>query len=361
VPSLLDLYRTTLPYPPAEAIELYWNWRYRKNPLDDGGAPVFWVAKHGGRVVGALGQMPVLVDVVGGPLRAYWAVDFMVHPSHQGQGLGKRLMRHFRESNELVLSMGYAPDSVTSRIVRSVGFQACEPLPYLFKFYTLRPLAHRFRWTSPVAGGLSRMTRPWLGRLGVRSSTTALVTVAELSRFDESFDRLWRRVAGESPVTVRRTSGTMNWRYFDAPLFRYRAVGAWRDGELGGCLVFKVVEADELVYATIAEMVVPRPELAIQESLLAWALERCAEKRVDVVKSLVSPPHLVRLLRRVGFVSLGRGSDFVVSLRRADGVPRMSDGALRGDAWYLTKGDCDLDMTADFVGQRGHARAAAKG
>jgi hypothetical protein len=164
-----------------------------------------------------------------------------------------------------------------------------------------------------------------------------------MARFDPAFDSLWRQVALEFPVTVRRTHGTMNWRYFDNPFFRYRAIGAWRDKNLAGCLVLKVVRGATLTYGTIPEIVAARGDRAVQTALLGWALEVFERERVDVVKALATPPYLARLLRSAGFVPLGKGCDFVIAA-----ASDLSRTLLNGRGWYLTKGDADLDMVPDF-------------
>ena len=122
--SLFELYRRVVVFPDAESITEYWQWRFGRNPFDDGTRPPFWVAKRDRNIVGALAQVPVILDVAGHPIRAYWAADFMVDPEVRGRGLGKQIFSRYRESNPMVLSMGYSPNSVTSRVARAVGFRS---------------------------------------------------------------------------------------------------------------------------------------------------------------------------------------------------------------------------------------------
>ena len=199
-------------------------------------------------------------------------------------------------------------------------------------------------WLAPLTPVLAGLSRPLFRAFGQRFAyDPGDVVLAELDRFDFTFDPLWQQVASEFSVTARRTHATMNWRYFDNPFFRYRAVGAWRDNGLAGCVVLKVVRGEALTYGTIPELIAPQGDRVVQTALLKWALRAFERERVDVVKALGSPPHLARLLRSAGFLPLGKGCDFVISI--ASDLPSI---LLDRKAWYLTKGDCDLDMAPDF-------------
>jgi hypothetical protein len=72
---------------------------------------------------------------------------------------------------------------------------------------------------------------------------------------------------------------------------------------------------------------------------------------VDVVKTLASAPHLNALLRRAGFRALGKPCDFVIGV--GPGADAGISGSRDSATWYLTKGDCDLDMVPDFMTHAG--------
>lgn len=345
LPALFDLYRQVMAFPPSDSYEQYWMWRYTLNPFDDGTRPAFWVVRSARKIIGGMAQMPVVANVEGTEVEARWAGDLMVDPAFRGQGIGKLIFDNYREANRLSISMGYAPDSVTSRIARSVGFKWFPPFTFLFKFYSVRLLAERLSWFKPAVHALSALSRP-VFRLARRRFDHAPedVVLMEMDCFGSTFDSLWRRVASEFPVSVRRTYSSMNWRYFDNPFFSYQALGAWRDAELVGCLVLKVVHGEALTYGTIPELVAAREDRVVQTALLGWALEVFERERVDVVKALGSPPYLSSLLKSAGFLPLGKGCDFVISK-----APDLPSVLLDCNAWYLTKGDCDLDIVPDFL------------
>lgn len=350
LPSLFDLYRRVMAFPPPGSVETYWDWRFRRNPFDKGTGPIFWVAKQRGRIVGGIARMPAILNVEGQEIESHWAADFMVDPGHRGQGLGRRIFDHYRATSDVAISMGYAPDSATSRIARSVGFECLSPFPYLFKFYSPRLLSDRFPWGSRFGETLVNVSRPLFKLTGGtwKHDAPPDVHLEPIVRFDAAFDALWARVASDFPVTVRRTHATMNWRYFENPFFRYRTAGAWRSGELVGCLVLKVVRGERFSYGTIPEIVVPKAEEAVQQALLAWALGEFEEAKVDVVKSLLSPGCLSRLLRRAGFFAIGKGCDFVFAVSHGLS-PLVSRACGISGGWYLTKGDGDCDIVPDFM------------
>ncbi len=349
LPALFDLYRTVLRFPPPDALAEYWDWRFRRNPCDDGARPTYWVLKRGARLVGGIAQMPVVGDVGARTVRAYWAADFMVHPEERGRGLGRRLFAHCREASGVVLSMGPPADSATGRIAREVGFRPLPSVPYLFRLSSLAPILARLPCPPAVAAALRPISRLVLAasRPVRRARRDVRCDLRELARFDGAFDRLWEEVAMDGGARVRRTHETMNWRYADNPFYRYRCVGAWAGGRLRGCLVLKVVRGARFDYGTVPELIVPTGEEDIARTLLAWALDRFREARVDVVKALMSTPFLSRVLRGGGFRPLGHGCDVVLAVdsAAATGLDERAAAAL---PWYLTKGDSDLDVVPDF-------------
>jgi GNAT superfamily N-acetyltransferase len=348
LPLLFDLYRDVLAFPPAESLGDYWRWRYDENPFNQDADPLFWVTKHDGKIVGALGQMPLVLEVDGTSLQVYWAADFMVAPAFRGRGLGTSLFRHARQVSDVVVSMGYPQGSATSRTARAAGFHPFPRRPYLFKLYSLRPVTERLPIPSAMTRKLAKLVAPFLQTLGTHPRLHGSLTLRAISRFDRTFDHLWERVRPRTGVVFQRSHETMNWRYLSTPFFRYHMVEAWRSGGLAGCLVLKITSTAGLIYATIPELITAVDDAAAQESLLAWALARCEATGVDVVKTLVSSPSLEQLLRRSGFRALGKGSDFVLSLAPGR-EPPCSPTLLRHDMWHVTKGDGDLDMVPDFA------------
>jgi hypothetical protein len=230
-----------------------------------------------------------------------------------------------------------------------VGFQGLPPIPYLFKPLTTKPLTASLplaRFWGPVLAGLSAPVLRRVGRLRPRSKSS--LRVEEISRFTASFDALWATAAADVGVVARRDYASMNWRYFDNPFQRYRVLGAWDGTALAGCVVFKAVQHAVFNFGTIAEIVAPAGAVDVQQRLLGRAIEELEAARTDIVKSLASAPHLSGLLRRAGFRALGPGSDFVVSVA-PDLDPSLATAVRVSEAWYLTKGDCDLDIVPDFL------------
>jgi GNAT superfamily N-acetyltransferase len=349
LPEVFDLYRRTVSFPPADRVAEYWQWKFAGNPYQAADAPAFWVGRKAGTLVGCIGQIPVLLDIGARAVPAAWAVDFMVDRDFQHQGIGTRLFDHYRRSNSVAISMGYAPGSASSRVSRAVGFQGLPPIPYLFKPLTTKALTASLPLARFWGPGLAALSGPVLRRVGrVPARSKPSLRVEEITRLNDSFDALWTRIAADAGVVARRDHATMNWRYFDNPLQRYRVIGAWDGAALAGCLVFKAVRHAIFNFGTIAEIVAPAGAVDVQQQMLSRALEELEASGTDIVKSLASAPYLSALLRRAGFRALGPGSDFVVAVA-PDLDAGVATAVRESQAWYLTKGDCDLDIVPDFL------------
>src|SRR5262245_66631072 len=100
------LYRRVFGPDAAEASRLRWEWQYRRNPNDPGGAPVIWIAREGPTVVGQYATMPVRLQVLGHELDASWCMDVMVAPERQRQAIGQVLFRTWARNVPASLGLG---------------------------------------------------------------------------------------------------------------------------------------------------------------------------------------------------------------------------------------------------------------
>ena len=350
-PALFDLYRRVASFPPPDQIARYHAWKFEANPQRDG-RRLHWAARLDGRLVGSMAHMPVTVSAAGQKAPAAWAVDLMVAPEARGRGVARRIFEHFRRHVPVALSMGYGPASATSRVARASGFVGLQPRRYLFRLLSMRPLAQAVPGGAMVGTLLGPASRTLL-RYRRRPALAGEVT--RLSRFDDLFDTLWARVSRETAVCVHRDRATMNWRYFENPFHTYTVLALLDGATLRGCLVAKVVQQSPYVYGTIAEFLVPEQEDDVQHALLAEAMQLFEDARVDIVKTLEPPGKIGGVLRRAGFRSFGRRSDLVVATDSSLGHD-LRTAVGDASAWYLTKGDCDLDMVPDF---QTHGRSEA--
>jgi len=113
------LYRRVFGPDAAEANRLRWEWQYRRNPNNPGGAPVIWIAREGPSVIGQYATMPVRLQVQGKELAASWGMDVMVAPERQRQGLGDKLFRTWDRAVGASLGLGLS-DQVAEAVDRAV-------------------------------------------------------------------------------------------------------------------------------------------------------------------------------------------------------------------------------------------------
>lgn len=341
LPALFRLYQRTVSFPPANGVERYWNWKFRSNAAANDSEVYFLVVNHGEELVASLGALPVVVDANRTPIESRWTVDFMVDPTFRGRGLGKLLFARFHADNPLAICIGAPLRSATTRIACSVGFRPFT-LRYLFKFYGHRALATRF----PRLAGLLSIIAPVAPRLlRSRRAIPKAVTcdLHEVQMFGPDVNEFWASLSREWPVSVRRTDRLLNWKYFESPLFHYRAAEVRRDGRLVGFLVLKVAQGIGLTYGTIPEIATSACDHEAQAALLSWALEQFETARVDVVKVLASTPRQTDMFSYFGFVPLGKKCAFLIA-----SAPELPSVLADGSNWFLTKGDSDLDITPDF-------------
>jgi hypothetical protein len=125
----------------------------------------------------------------------------------------------------------------------------------------------------------------------------------EITRADNSLDRLWNRCRRDAMFSTVRDSAWVQWRFLSSPTREYRVVLARRGGEAVGYSASHVAKNADKTSAFLAEVVAPDSEPAVRDSLLAEAIESAYAAGADILAALAIPGTVLhKLLRRAGFL-----------------------------------------------------------
>jgi hypothetical protein len=327
--------------------EMWWEdeavlqWRYFGRPAPDGSTP-YWIFQKDGAIVGACGLEPVTLSVDGSPIDAVRTLDIMVRPDLDGRGLGPLMNLLLFRKFPIVLVTGSndASHNLISRL-----FQHAADLV----FWKTLIASHHIIDAS--AGRVSKMLASAADAVLsiVRSrhnvSPPAGVSLRELSRFDDRVTNLMLRCERPGRVQVRRTAEYLNWRFFDNPRCRYRAYGAFDNGQLDAYVVTRlnVVRPNPRREGEIVDwMVAPAAEATHRSltPLIAFALGdlkkagaglvTCAEHGADVTHAAEANGFVLREAQRIPFFVRASAPDIHARLTS-------------GSGWFLTRGDLDVE------------------
>jgi ribosomal protein S18 acetylase RimI-like enzyme len=313
-PRLLTFIRHVWSYKPDVEAQFNNRWWWSASP------PPLLVAENpvSNAIVGMCAFMPFTLRAHGQDLPSAWFVDFYVLPEYQGQGLGRRLTE--RVQNAFSVTASLSQTAMAYRVFARMGWSARA----LVRLH-MHPLP--MRWLFPSGKGTLRMSGP-----------NATEPPARLD-----LDRLWNRVGqGYDLIAARNGDALLN-RYATDSHRRYAWVTCYRNNECAGYIVVRTVRSHGLV----VDFLVQRGDREAFSALLSEGVRALIESGAERIYCLSTDPEWERLLRLRGFLS---SVTPILGPRLASQnkwlTYRTDSASLTLDAtgWYLTLGDCDLDL-----------------
>jgi GNAT superfamily N-acetyltransferase len=329
------LYRRVFGHDSADASRLRWDWQYRLNPNNPGGAPVIWIAREGPTLVGQYATMPVRLQVHGRELDASWGMDVMVAPERQRQGIGEVLFRTWDRSVGASLGLGLSESS--HRLFRKLRWPEPGPIPCLVKPLTRRALK-RPGWPDSLNAVVSAVTLP-LVRVVARSRPLR-AEMAAIRRFPPELTSLWEGLALRFEFAVRRDAAYLNWKYVDAPHVRYCVAALRRAGAVDGYVVYRHVQEPRGRVTALVDWLVDPDDDDGMKTLLRWVDREARAADSDKIRAFCLHDGYRRLLRQSGFFRVKSTMEFTVKVNGTDLPPTFYDDTSR---WHVTLGDSDQD------------------
>lgn len=329
------LYRRVFGHDAAESSRLRWEWQYRLNPNNPGGAPVIWVAREGPSIVGQYATMPVRLRVRGGEVDASWGMDVMVAPERQRQGIGEVLFRTWDRNVGAALGLGLSDSS--HRLFRKLRWPEAGPVPCLVKPLTRRALK-RPDWPEPVNRLVSALTLPAVKVIARSRPLRAEVMLAR--RFSDDFTALWERLGPKFDFAVRRDARYLNWKYVEAPHVRYSIAVLRREDQPEGYAVYRHVQEPRGRVTNLVDFLVDPDDQPGLKSLLRWVDREARAADSDKIRTFCLHAGFRRTLRRAGYFPVKSTIEFTV---KVNGIQVAPDFYAHSDTWHVTVGDSDLD------------------
>lgn len=240
--EVVDLMRSSLGERSGERTEEFFSWKHERNVF--GPSPA-WVATDGGAIVGFRAFMRWEFVASGRTFRAVRAVDTATAPSHQGQGIFRRLTLHGIEALTVdgVDFVFNTPNSLSRPGYLKMGWQVVGRLPTRVRPTGVRSLVRMMRarvpaslWSEPTGAGLS--VEDWL------TNRSTLI------------DGLAARRRSGKQVQTALSAAYLRWRYGFEPLsYRVWPLGGRADD---GGIVFRLRRRGPVLEAAITDALASR-------------------------------------------------------------------------------------------------------
>ncbi len=317
-----------------------WRWMFLESARRLNRTPQVWLHRQEGRIVGHNGAIPVRLKIGDVERETAWLVDTMVLPEYRGHAVGARLMVEAHEDLPFALSLGQTQQM--REIQLRLGWKQVAPLAIAQML--IRPervLQSKLAKPAAVAAGLAlRAGNAVRGAIKGRADAA----VKEISRFDESHDRLWTTMAVEVPCVVRRDASYLNWKYVDQPGQNFVRLEVSAPNGQRGVVILMFREPDgayQYGRAFIVDLVAPLHDETLMSYLLSAAVRAAGDRGADSLLCLHINGSLSSVLQREGFWMRPPTRYLLV---RPDGLDdSLRDRLLDPAAWLVTQGDSDID------------------
>jgi GNAT superfamily N-acetyltransferase len=328
-----------------------WHWKFLGSPV---GPARYFVADHGGRIVGYYAVIPQAFLIDGQECPGSIVVDVLTHPDYQRQGmftkLGAYAMARCRADPRFEFTTGYPirPAVIPGhlKVGWRIRFQIGTWVQILSASAALQakvPSLGRLPGVAGLAGlAPTLVCRAWSR---FRLSGAARCRVERLDHVDPMrFARFLAALQQGLPprcALQRRTPQLMQWRYDGNPAHAYTYHAA-ADGE-GNILGLAVTRPARLMRAectVLADLlVIPRHEnrLAVLRRLIADVREAALERGSALIAMMVTHPNpILPSPWKLGFVPIPHRFS-LITRELADQTAIDRDDLV----WHLMWGDTD--------------------
>jgi GNAT superfamily N-acetyltransferase len=312
------LYRRVFGPDAAAASRLRWDWQYRRNPNNPGGAPLMWVVREGPTIIGHYATIPVRLSLGGREIAAAWGADVMVAPERQRRGLGEELFRTWDRSVDASLGLGLSESS--SSLYKKLHW---PDLP---------------QWPMAVNRLVSAVTLP-IVRIAARVRPLR-ADVEPIRRFDASFTELWERLADRFSLAVRRDAAYLNWKYIEPPHVRYSVAALKRDGRPEGYAVYRHAQEPRGRVTWLVDFLADTHDEIGFKTLLRWVDAEARLAGSDKIRCYAAHAGFRRVIRHSGYFRMRHPLPLAVKINAVN-VPVTF--YKETDDWHITLGDSDQD------------------
>ncbi|MFT7517632.1 MAG: hypothetical protein ACI84O_001427, partial [Myxococcota bacterium] len=228
-------------------------WKYWDNPSGEPFA-VIAIDQQTDKVIAACTGMIKKAWVDGKQSEGIMLWDIAVHPEARGGG---RLFRDITYGMQVAVNAqkgvnwgfgGQSKPTVIKMGIRWFGYHMILSL----KTYELR-LSLRSALNQRL-GGIGNLLAKAADALTPLPKPSEHFQMRAISKCDQDFDTLLAEQGQLYRASIHRDAATLNWRYFDSPQFKHQMLGAYRDKQLVGYVVWREYLDETVVVATILDL-----------------------------------------------------------------------------------------------------------
>ena len=319
--------------------EPFCDWLFERNPHRAPGAPVQWICKRDGIVVGQQASIPVRLKAGDREYRASWGIDLMVRSEWRLRGITPLLAGAYERSAGILFGLGISDAAYRAfmrggwtdmgrlqLMVRPLDAQACAEAVGNHQWLARRA-------PQQLVQGSARM-------MAAIATATRRCTLELAPAFDERADSIWAASAGDYPVLVKRDLQSLRWRFdqFPGQPAYQRYFLMHRSQPVG----YAVVRTDSWRGHPVARVVDYLGKRRWLRPLLALVIDAMRQKGIAAVFFEQLYADAAAVLRPLGCVHVNAVTRFILKVQpEAAAASGLVEQPL---SWLAMRSDSDSDF-----------------
>ncbi len=318
-------------------------WIQTRNPFADSERNYILIFSDE-KLVGYFGLMPIRVYESGKPFMALFGQEVLIHPSHRGMGLAKKLLVEINLSNQLLIGL-WLNEKILA-LIQGGGWSRIGHYGVLRKVYNVEALIKLKVKNVYLRRLLTGGAKAWFRRGSSEDAENKGYAVEIMEKCGVEFDRFFSDVASRFGMICDRNSAVLNWRYLDIPYKKYTFLAARKNGKISGFAVLRIedqIGPIRIRKGIIVDILAHPDEPEAVEVLAKRSEQIFVKERVDFSVVLVLPEGFRAVFRKLGYRAVrGRRTDSLL-INHENLIP--NSGVVKDMRnWYLTFGDSDSDL-----------------
>lgn len=329
----------------AKTFEKNWEWYHRQNPVWRVYKPNSWVAEKGSEILGYISVIPGLMRINGKNTRFVWGGDLMSHPGHRGKGIGKEMVRRWKEEANICMALGVG--DVAFGIEKSLGWFESDMAKAMVKILDSGKFLE-YALKTKTAGYLSPALDLFLG-IFCRTRKPAKregCFVKEIKTFDSRFTKFWNEVSKNFNIAVIRNMEYLNWKYKKNPgrNFGIFAVEEKKTKEIKGYMVLTEIKSKNFRWGRIVDFVTGLSDKKTMQVLIGTAVSYFKKRKCHGIQVFGMKKEHRDVFRKNGFIySRAMKHRFIVKIGSTKNLPGI-DFFKNPKNWFITAGDSDFTV-----------------
>lgn len=326
--------------------KIYLNWQFGSLPRENRYYTILGLFDSKENLLGVLGLTFLDYNFFGQKLKCTSYANLLIKKEYRNLGYGYLLMNEANTFN--ALSVDHGINKEARKLFEGMGWWQKDLERYIF---ILDPIK----------------TKKLIGKKDITIKPSKFKKITEKSKLDFDFveikkpnkklDEFWAGVKSKYCITVERSRGYLNWRYFYHPLINYQCFIVKKNQKIKSFIVLRIEKPLNFQVARIIDFI--SEDEAEQFSLLK-IVEFCKLTKIDFIDYFFSGQFHLANLKKTGFINgvkkpysylpkllnpivREKDSGINVAIKIADKKLKRKLRRDVFDYWYTTKGGGDQD------------------